>query len=1410
MSDSDDSDFFVDDSPKKKGPSKKTSAEKKVSAKPKPSKEKQEKIVSPINFYFLFAADISATLTEEDKNVFTNIDQAAKSGKKLAIEDIYQKKSQLEHILLRPDTYIGSVEYTEKTSMWVYDREEEKLVMKDIQYVPGLYKIFDEILVNAADNKQRDPKMNCIKINIDKEKNQISIFNNGKGIPVVHHKVENMYVPEMIFGTLLTSSNYDDSERKVTGGRNGYGAKLCNIFSTEFTLETSSKEYGKAFKQTWINNMTKDKDPQIVKASGDDYTKVTFKPDLSKFRMAELDDDIIALMSRRAFDVAGSTKGVKVFLNGKVLPVQGFKQYVEQYTKDITGPTGEPAKVNDRWEVALTVSEKGFQQVSFVNSIATMKGGRHVDYVADQMVSKLIDVIKKKVGKSTVNVKPFQVKNHMWVFVNCLIENPTFDSQTKETMTLQSKSFGSKCELSEKFTKQAINCGVVDAVLAWVRFKQQEDMNKKCSGKKATKLKGIPKLEDANDAGTKHSQLCTLILTEGDSAKTLAVSGLGVVGRDRYGVFPLRGKLLNVREGNIKQVAENVEINALIKIIGLQYKKKYETEEDFKSLRYGKVMVMADQDQDGSHIKGLVINFIHHNWPSLIQRNFVEEFITPIVKATKGKEELSFFSIPEYNEWRNSTENWKTYKIKYYKGLGTSTSKEAKEYFSDMVRHRIRFKYGGVEDDNAVDMAFSKKKIEERKDWLTKWMAEKKERRTRGLEEEYLYNKDTRAVTFSDFVNKELVLFSNTDNERSIPSLVDGFKPGQRKVVFACFKRADKREVKVAQLAGAVGELSAYHHGEASLMGTIINLAQDFVGSNNVNLLLPIGQFGTRLQGGKDSASPRYIFTQLSPVARTLFPVVDDNILRFLFEENQRIEPEWYCPVIPLVLVNGASGIGTGWSTSIHNYNPREICENMRMLIRGEQPKPLAPWFKNFRGTIVQLDPSRYVCSGEVAVLSDDTIEITELPIKTWTQTYKEQVLEPMLESNDKKPAIISDFKEYHTDTTVRFVIKLAPGKLRELEAEGLHRVFKLQTVLNTTSMVLFDAMGCLRKFNTVEEICTEFFGTRKQKYIERKAFMEGMLRAQSNRLSSQARFILAKINGEILMENKRKAVIVDQLIKKGFEPDPVKKWKELQKKKELEQSGEYDMAEEEEEAEVGDGAYLLNARCMINVAGYIPELSSKLKGFKIKKYFQEQSSMGDKELQGKLSDYDYLVGMALIKVSEEEKNKLLKESEEKLKELRELESKSWADLWNADLDVFLAALDKQEEKERADLESNIKNAAKKFTKEEKPKGKKAAAFASEVFPSKDGIRVEPGIDKALKEKYDKLNAAAGKEKKPRVPKEPKEPKKPKKESEDIKKFMSVGGKGDARSPKKKKRKNEWDSDASSSEFDDFDDVRAF
>ncbi|KAM7232187.1 hypothetical protein CapIbe_016948 [Capra ibex] len=1208
--------------------------------------------------------------------------------KRLSVERIYQKKTQLEHILLRPDTYIGSVESVTQ-QMWVYD-EDTGINYREVTYVPGLYKIFDEILVNAADNKQRDPKMSCIRITIDPENNLISIWNNGKGIPVVEHKVEKMYVPALIFGQLLTSSNYDDEEKKVTGGRNGYGAKLCNIFSTKFTVETASREYKKMFKQTWMDNMGKAGEMELKPFSGEDYTCITFHPDLSKFKMQSLDKDIVALMVRRAYDIAGSTKDVKVYLNGNRLPVKGFRSYVDLYLKDKVDETGNPLKiiheqVNHRWEVCLTMSEKGFQQISFVNSIATSKGGRHVDYVADQIVTKLVDVVKKK-NKGGVAVKAHQVKNHMWIFVNALIENPTFDSQTKENMTLQVKSFGSTCQLSEKFIKAAIGCGIVESILNWVKFKAQIQLNKKCSAVKHNRIKGIPKLDDANDAGGRNSTECTLILTEGDSAKTLAVSGLGVVGRDKYGVFPLRGKILNVREASHKQIMENAEINNIIKIVGLQYKKNYEDEDSLKTLRYGKIMIMTDQDQDGSHIKGLLINFIHHNWPSLLRHRFLEEFITPIVKVSKNKQEMAFYSLPEFEEWKSSTPNHKKWKVKYYKGLGTSTSKEAKEYFADMKRHRIQFKYSGPEDDAAISLAFSKKQIDDRKEWLTHFMEDRRQRKLLGLPDDYLYGQATTYLTYNDFINKELILFSNSDNERSIPSMVDGLKPGQRKVLFTCFKRNDKREVKVAQLAGSVAEMSSYHHGEMSLMMTIINLAQNFVGSNNLNLLQPIGQFGTRLHGGKDSASPRYIFTMLSPLARLLFPAKDDHTLKFLYDDNQRVEPEWYIPIIPMVLINGAEGIGTGWSCKIPNFDVREVVNNIRRLMDGEEPLPMLPSYKNFKGTIEELAPNQYVISGEVAILNSTTIEISELPIRTWTQTYKEQVLEPMLNGTEKTPPLITDYREYHTDTTVKFVVKMTEEKLAEAEKVGLHKVFKLQTSLTCNSMVLFDHVGCLKKYDTALDILRDFFELRLKYYGLRKEWLLGMLGAESAKLNNQARFILEKIDGKIIIENKPKKELIKVLIQRGYDSDPVKAWKEAQQK-----------VPDEEENEESDN--------------------------------EKESEKSDSATDSGPT-FNYLLDMPLWYLTKEKKDELCKLRNEKEQELETLKRKSPSDLWKEDLAAFVEELEVVEAKEKQDEQIGLPG------KGGKAKGKKTQMV--EILPSPSGKRVIPRVTEEMKAEAEK------------------------------------------------------------------------
>uniref|UniRef100_A0A8C2X9D6 DNA topoisomerase 2 n=1 Tax=Cyclopterus lumpus TaxID=8103 RepID=A0A8C2X9D6_CYCLU len=1191
-------------------------------------------------------------------------------AKRMSVERIYQKKTQLEHILLRPDSYVGSVEPVTQ-QMWVYDKEDG-LNCRDVTFVPGLYKIFDEILVNAADNKQRDKSMSIIKINIDN--NTISVWNNGKGIPVVEHKVEKVYVPALIFGQLLTSSNYDDDEKKVTGGRNGYGAKLCNIFSTKFTVETSCKESKKTFKQTWYDNMGRTGDSHIKPFDGEEYTCITFMPDLAKFKMSTLDKDTVALMTRRAYDIAGSSKGVRVFFNGKRLPLTGFRNYVDMYVKDRVDELGAALIVvheivNERWEVCLTMSEKGFQQVSFVNSIATTKGGRHVDYVADQLVSKLIEVVKKK-NKAGVAIKPFQVKNHLCLFVNCLVENPSFDSQTKENMTLQQKNFGSTCPLSDKFIKQATSCGIVESIMNWVKFKAQTQLNKKCSSVKHSKIKGVPKLDDANNAGGKDSIGCTLILTEGDSAKTLAVSGLGVIGRDNYGVFPLRGKMLNVREATLKQIMENAEINSIIKIIGLQYKKNYSSPESLKSLRYGKIMIMTDQDQDGSHIKGLLINFIHHNWPSLLRHNFLEEFITPIIKASHKKTQLSFYSIPEYLAWKESQPNHKSWRTKYYKGLGTSTSQEAKEYFSDMQRHRIPFKYSGPEDDEAITLAFSKKKVDERKVWLTNFMVNRRQRRAHNLPEEYLYSQSTKSLSYNDFVNKELVLFSNSDNERSIPCLVDGLKPGQRKVLFSCFKRNDKREVKVAQLAGSVAEMSAYHHGEVSLMMTIVGLAQNFVGSNNLNLLQPQGQFGTRLHGGKDSASPRYIFTMLSPLARLLFPTVDDNLLKYNVDDNQRVEPEWYLPIIPTVLVNGAEGIGTAWASKIPNYDVREIVGNIHRMLNGDEPLPMLPSYKGFKGTIEQVMDNQFINTGEVAIIDSTTIEISELPVKTWTQVYKENVLEPMLNGTEKVPPLITDYKEYHTDTTVRFIVKMTTEKLSEAEAAGLHKVFKLQQTLTCNSMVLFDHAGSLNKYESVQDVLKDFFELRMKYYVLRKDWLVGMLGAESAKLTNQARFILEKIEGSLVIENKPKKELIRMLQQMGYDSDPVKAWKQAQEKE-----------EEEEGAE-------------------------------------EEDTSGP--------DYNYLLSMPLWYLTKEKKDELCKQRDAKMTELNTLKKKAPTGLWKEDLAAFSEELEIIEAKE--------KEAASSMPVVKKGAGKgKAMKVKQETLPTPQGRRVVPRITSSMK-----------------------------------------------------------------------------
>lgn len=742
-------------------------------------------------------------------------------------------------------------------------------------------------------------------------------------------------------------------------------------------------------------------------------------------------------------------------------------------------------------------------------------------------------------------------------------------------------------------------------------------------------------------------------------------------------MFPLKGKPLNVRDATHAQIMKNEEIMNLVEIMGLKFGTTYD-ESNVKSLRYGHLMIMADQDHDGSHIKGLVINFIHHFWPTLLDvPGFLQQFITPIVKCTKGKKSETFFTLPEYEEWKASTgNNAKGWTTKYYKGLGTSTSSEAKEYFSNLNIHEIHFNTISddviiVEDEDEmsdndaittgagfIDMAFSKSKVEERKKWLNS-----------VDKDTYLNYSEAQknGINYSDFINRELVLFSNYDNARSIPHIMDGFKPSQRKVLYACFKKKLKNEIKVAQLAGYIGEHSAYHHGEMSLNGTIINMAQSYVGSNNVNLLYPSGQFGTRRMGGKDHASARYIFTRLEKITRAIFHPDDDALLNYLNDDGLSIEPEYYMPVIPLVLVNGSDGIGTGWSSTVQNHDPREVIANLRKMINGEEPEMMHPHFAGFDGEIIPETGKRegsYIVRGKIERTDDATLVISELPIGKWTQDYK-TFLEEMMTGTDKSPSAISDFKENHTDTTVSFTITATKEKIDEFEKgkDGLMGKFKLSTTISTKNMTLFDVDGKIHKYKASVDILRLFFNHRLDFYVKRKDMLLSKMRKELKILENKARFVEEVCKGELVVSNRKRTELLAELTERGYDLYP----KDEKKEESDEEEGDDDSVEE---------------------------------------------SATDAELA---KGYEYLLGMKIWSLTFERAEELRRQRAEKSGEVETLEGTSPESIWLTDLDAIDEALDERDAGIAAELEKEVKAQSKNKARTTK----KAAVAAKKAKKAK-------------------------------------------------------------------------------------------
>lgn len=1068
----------------------------------------------------------------------------------------YKKLSQREHILQLPDTYIGSRD-SHRESRWVWSPETKRMEWREVSFNPGLFKIFDELIVNSLDHvvrKSADPdkSKHVSRIVVSVSPTEFSVLNDGEGIPIAVHPEYKVMIPELIFGHLLTSSNYDEKEEKVVGGKNGYGAKLTNIYSRRFVVRTSDGKI--AYEQEYTDNMSVVGKPTMKKlaTTKPSYTEIISVPDVARFfgpTATEIPADMLDVLRTRVVDAAAiaAAHGCKVFLSSggssaTMIPISSFEKYVRLFTEE-----GVPVfyeRCGPRWEIAAVLTRHMHadalpddRHISFVNGIFTRRGGKHVETVARAVLGAFCDGPGKK-----LDLKPAQLKDAVTFFVNATIVNPSFDSQTKETLTTPAAKFGSVFKVSDAFVaKLAKEGGLLEEAQAVLDARLSREA-KKSDGRKAATVRGIPKLEDATWAGTAKSVECTLILTEGDSAASTAISGLKVVGRERYGVFPLKGKILNVKDATMEKKTKNEELTRIKRILGLEHGKHYK---DIKSLRYGRVMIMTDQDVDGSHIKGLLINLFHTEWPELLKLGFVCSLMTPLLKATKGKQVLNFYNDTEYQKWLATTEanGGRGWSVKYYKGLGTSTAAEAREYFASM--NTVRFQWD-EEASGTIDLAFNKKRADDRKEWLATYDRERVLEIPAGGAD----------VSYSRFVHDELIHFSNADNLRSLPHVMDGLKPSQRKILWAARKRNLTSEIKVAQLAGYVSETAAYHHGEASLTAAIVGMAQNYVGSNNINLLAPNGQFGTRLHGGSDSASPRYIFTALEPIQATLIAKADDPELTWLEDDGVRVEPEYYMPVIPLLLVNGAVGIGTGFSTEVLPHNPCDLVAALRRRLSGEvadlESVSLTPWWDGFRGPVVP-EGRKVFTRGIYKFLDDDTnrVEISELPVGVWTKDYKE-FLEGLLTGEGGAGAsggkgsetgsgsrLIKSYQEAYTDVDVKFYITLDSEYYHEARAfpAEFEKKFRLVNSTSMTNMVAFDIDGHIRRFGSAGEILETFYMRRIGGYVARKANELARMDDEIEELSARARFVRAVVDGELVVANAKDEELLAGLKKLGLPP---------------------------------------------------------------------------------------------------------------------------------------------------------------------------------------------------------------------------------------------------------------------------------
>ena len=1137
----------------------------------------------------------------------------------------YKSYELREHIYKVPDTYIGS-DALAKRIEWLLDGD--KIKPYEIDTPVGVEQLGREIISNAGDNvpRSRADGLDPGKVEVMINETTMIVKSGGRAIPVEIHPEKGILAPELIFGHLLTSSNYDGNREGA--GRNGFGAKLTNIYSTEFIVMVGDNHNKKTFKKVWYNNMINSYPAEITDGyTGENYVIISFNLDFKRFGMTGYRPCDIALFGRHCVDMANSWK-IPMIFNGKLYHFKTPKPYAQMYfseeidkaiqfnlypegTKLVKKgrsyvPDEAEGTVKPIGDVYLIDTPQEHHTISFINGMMTRDGGIHQESLIKGISSIIIGNLKEeyygkeqkiKKGKK-VEVKPknerfpldvSDIRHNISLIVNFYLPNPRFNSQSKTSLSGWSKEETDRpiptvyIKIPEDILDPVKNWKLIDRLYAILTMKEQSKMSK-TDGKKKRHQK-IGEHDSANDCGGPNSHNCILMITEGNSADAYGTILRDCIpkGNDILGTMPLRGKLLNVSKASFRRILGSTTIENIKKVLGLREGVDYRDEREYKSLNYGHLLIATDADVDGSHIRGLIYNMMFKLYPTLFCRpDFFLDLRLPVLRVYKraNAKALRFLNMSQYNKFIRENPEAAKWKAEYFKGLGTSTNEHILEDASDPNKFVIM-----QMDANGPDflkLVFDSKMSEFRKQWIQAY-----------AEPDFIPINPTR--TMSEFINYDMILFSMYDIIRSIPKLTDGFKMSQRKALHGTYKTwkgkwENAAETKVSSFTTKIIEATNYHHGEMSMSGTIISMAQDFVGANNLAYFTQDGQFGTRKKGGKDAASPRYPKTRPNWWLKYVFIDEDLPILQHMSDEGDEVEPVSFFPILPMCLINGAIGIGTGHSTFIPNHNPLDCSKWIKCKIRGLKTPKVYPWYRGFRGSLTIIDRmektkirvnqtginesplvsesetdepdddetedktesddeeteekespvlddrqyDRIGSRGTVSLRTEGIVEVVgkktyvkELPIGKWTLPYKKWLEDLVAEKK------IKDFRS------------IGNSHFPQFEIDGMESAseknLRLVKSFGMSNMVLLDQNNKPKWYHNSDQILEEFYKIRLDIYVKRKEFKLGDLLREIKEKREKIKFYMAVLNKDLIIERRKKADILSDMDRLGIDREQIK-----------------------------------------------------------------------------------------------------------------------------------------------------------------------------------------------------------------------------------------------------------------------------